>query len=903
MAAPPQPPPSTDQEPLDRPDREVAARGQDAAAAAPPLSTGAEPPEREVGSQEAAAAPSQPPGSTETASPEIEVGGGGQDAAGAAPWPSRPGEEPPEGEAGRQEDDAGPSPPTGQEPPPEGEAGRQEDDAEPSPAPPSTAPESSDREVAARGQDAAAAAPPLSTAAEPPERKVGSEEAAAAPSQPPGSTEAASPEIEVAGGGQDAAGAAPWPSRPGEEPPEGEAGRQEDDAGPSPPTGQEPPPEGEAGRQEDDAEPSPPPPSTGPESSDREVAARGQDAAAAAPPLSTGAEPPEREVGSEEAAAAPSQPPGSTETASPEIEVAGGGQDAAGAAPPPPIGQEPPPEGEAARQEDDAGPSSPTGQEPPPEGEAGRQEDDAGPSPPTGQEPPPEGEAGRQEDDAEPSPPPPSTGPESSDREVAARGQDAAAAGPWASPQSTGPEPPEGEAGRQEAAAAPLPPPTGQEPSEGGGGRLASPEDRDQHPQPGADRPGQTSYSRGTRRRLAIFVSAVALALGGAFLFVHHEKKASEAQLADAIRREASELPRVDVVTVGPAPSTQTLVLPGETAAWYTATIFARVNGFVGHWFNDIGDHVKKGQVLATIETPDLDAEFDSAKAKLKVSKAQVFLKEAQLEFARTTDERWRNSPRGVVSDQEREDKKAKHGEALAELEAARSQVELNQALVDRLAAFQDFKRVTAPFDGTIIERRIDLGNLVTAGSTTNTTMLYRMTRDDPLRVLIDAPQSAAAQLMAVGTPGVITADYRPNERFKGSVTRTAEAINPEARTLRVEVDIPNPNHTLVPGTYVNVTFELKSSGLIEIPAAALLFRTKGPQVAVIKDIVDEHGVVDIRDVTIARDNGNVVEISAGLEKGDKVALNLNRRIVNGEKVEIHDVDQERLKGVAASAH
>src|SRR5579883_2716306 len=756
MAAPPQPPPSTDQEPLDRPDREVAARGQDAAAAAPPLSTGAEPPEREVGSQEAAAAPSQPPGSTETASPEIEVGGGGQDAAGAAPWPSRPGEEPPEGEAGRQEDDAGPSPPTGQEPPPEGEAGRQEDDAEPSPAPPSTAPESSDREVAARGQDAAAAAPPLSTAAEPPERKVGSEEAAAAPSQPPGSTEAASPEIEVAGGGQDAAGAAPWPSRPGEEPPEGEAGRQEDDAGPSPPTGQEPPPEGEAGRQEDDAEPSPPPPSTGPESSDREVAARGQDAAAA---------------------------------------------------------------------------------------------------------------------------------------------------GPWASPQSTGPEPPEGEAGRQEAAAAPLPPPTGQEPSEGGGGRLASPEDRDQHPQPGADRPGQTSYSRGTRRRLAIFVSAVALALGGAFLFVHHEKKASEAQLADAIRREASELPRVDVVTVGPAPSTQTLVLPGETAAWYTATIFARVNGFVGHWFNDIGDHVKKGQVLATIETPDLDAEFDSAKAKLKVSKAQVFLKEAQLEFARTTDERWRNSPRGVVSDQEREDKKAKHGEALAELEAARSQVELNQALVDRLAAFQDFKRVTAPFDGTIIERRIDLGNLVTAGSTTNTTMLYRMTRDDPLRVLIDAPQSAAAQLMAVGTPGVITADYRPNERFKGSVTRTAEAINPEARTLRVEVDIPNPNHTLVPGTYVNVTFELKSSGLIEIPAAALLFRTKGPQVAVIKDIVDEHGVVDIRDVTIARDNGNVVEISAGLEKGDKVALNLNRRIVNGEKVVIHDVDQERLKGVAASAH
>jgi RND family efflux transporter MFP subunit len=428
-------------------------------------------------------------------------------------------------------------------------------------------------------------------------------------------------------------------------------------------------------------------------------------------------------------------------------------------------------------------------------------------------------------------------------------------------------------------------------------------EDRGQHPQPSAGPQSQTSYSPRTRRRLMIFVSAVALALGGGFLFVHHEKTASEAQLADTTKRQASELPRVDVVTVGPSPSTQILALPGEAAAWYTGTIFARVNGYVGRWFHDIGDYVKKGQVLATIETPELDAEFKSAKAKLKVSEAQVLLKQAQLEFATTTYERWRDSPIGVVSEQEREDKKARFGEAVAELQAARAQFGLDQALVDRAAAFESFKRVRAPFDGTIIERRVDLGDLVTAGSTTNTTVLYRITMDDPLRVFINAPQSAAAQLMRVGTPGVITADYRPNERFKGTVARTAKAINPQVRTLRLEVDIRNPNHTLVPGTYVNVTFELKSGGLIEIPAAALLFRTKGPQVAVIKDIVDEHGVVDIRDVTIGRDNGNVVEISAGLEKGDKVALNLNRRIVNGEKVELHDVNQGSSKSVAASAH
>jgi RND family efflux transporter MFP subunit len=416
---------------------------------------------------------------------------------------------------------------------------------------------------------------------------------------------------------------------------------------------------------------------------------------------------------------------------------------------------------------------------------------------------------------------------------------------------------------------------------------------------PGTNRPGQTSYSSGTRRRLMIFACAVALALGG-FLLVHYEKTASHAPHPDTPKRQASELPRVDVITVRPPPPTKALVLPGETAAWYAATIYARVNGYIEHWLNDIGDHVKKGEVLATIETPDLDAELHSAKVKLKLSEDQVLVKQAQLEFATTTYERWRNSPKGIVSDQEREDKKARYGEAVAELQAARSQVDLDQALVDRIAAVAGFKRVRAPFDGTIIERRIDLGNLVTAGSTTNTTVLYRMTVDDPLRVFINAPQSTAAQLMRVGTPGVITCDYRPNERFQGSVTRTAEAINPELGTLRVEVDIANPNHTLVPGTSVTVTFELPRSGF-EIPAAALLFRTKAPQVAVIKDIADEHGVVDIRDVTIIRDSGDVVEISAGLENSDKVALNLSSQIVNGEKVEINDVDQRRRNSIAAS--
>ncbi|HEY8006458.1 MAG TPA: efflux RND transporter periplasmic adaptor subunit [Methylocella sp.] len=405
-----------------------------------------------------------------------------------------------------------------------------------------------------------------------------------------------------------------------------------------------------------------------------------------------------------------------------------------------------------------------------------------------------------------------------------------------------------------------------------------------------------TTYSSGTGRRILGLAMGTALTLGIGFVWVHHQKATSESRLATMTEQKMSEQSRVDVVMVGKPAASRSLVLPGETAAWYTSTIYARVNGYVGEWFVDIGDHVKKGQTLATIETPELDAELNAAKAKLRASEAQVLVKLAQLEFAKTTYERWKNSPKGVVSEQEREEKKAQNAVAAAELNAAQAQAGLNQAELDRLSALEGFKRVVAPFDGTIVDRHIDLGNLVTAGSSASTTSLYQIAQDDPIRVFVDAPQSTAAQLMPVGTPAAITCDYLPNQRFEGTVTRTAEAINPAARTLRVEIDIPNTSRTLVPGTYVQVSFKLKSNGLIEIPAAALLFRTKGPQVAVIQD-----GIVDIKNVTIARDNGNVVEISSGLDEGAKVALNLSSQIVAGQRVEANEIDLEHAKNIAAS--
>ncbi|WP_158813665.1 efflux RND transporter periplasmic adaptor subunit [Methylocapsa sp. S129] len=405
-----------------------------------------------------------------------------------------------------------------------------------------------------------------------------------------------------------------------------------------------------------------------------------------------------------------------------------------------------------------------------------------------------------------------------------------------------------------------------------------------------------THFSRGTGGRILRAVVLLALALGLGFFFIRHQKTEAEARLSDATALDVAEAPAVDVVTVGQSSALQSLALPGETAAWDETNIYARVNGYVAKWFVDIGDRVTNGQTLATIDTPELDAELLAAKAKLNASVAQVAVKQAQADFAKTTDERWRESPKGVVSDQERESKKAGSAEAIAELNAARAQVLLEQADVDRLTALTQFKEVKAPFDGTIVQRQIDTGNLVTAGSTSNTSSLYRLSEDDPIRVFVHAPQSAAAQLMAQGVKAVITSSDQPSLHFEGKVARTAKAINPESRTLRVEIDIPNPDRTMVPGMYVQVAFDLKGGSQIQVPAAALLFRSGGPQVAVI----DEKGVVAFRDVTIGSDEGNVVGISAGLAMGDRVALNLSSQIAAGEKVKLNEAKAGDTKSVAA---
>jgi RND family efflux transporter MFP subunit len=384
---------------------------------------------------------------------------------------------------------------------------------------------------------------------------------------------------------------------------------------------------------------------------------------------------------------------------------------------------------------------------------------------------------------------------------------------------------------------------------------------------------------RGVRIAVTLLAACCLVVIVIRFFHAHSVAKAGETSFTAP--------PPVDIVIAKPATLGQDLVLPGETAAWYEATIYARVNGYVAKWLVDIGDHVKKGQLLATIETPELDAELQAARAQLRASEAQVNARQAEAEFSKTTNERWRDSPKGVVSDQERDSKKADYESAEARLYAANAQVNLDKSKVDQYSALTEFKLVKAPFDGTITERKIDIGNLVTAGSGSTTTPLYRMAQTDPLRIFVDVPQSAAGELMRAGAPAEIRATGAVGGVFAGTIARSAESINPQARTMRVEVDMPNATHALVPGMYVNIAFRLPPRGLVEVPAAALIFRATGTQVAQ----VDSTGKIQFQNVTIARDNGSLVELASGVKPGDRLVLNISSQIASGQTVAVNDAE------------
>ena len=384
-------------------------------------------------------------------------------------------------------------------------------------------------------------------------------------------------------------------------------------------------------------------------------------------------------------------------------------------------------------------------------------------------------------------------------------------------------------------------------------------------------------------RRVGIIVAIVAVlvAIAGIGIRWLHERDVRQWTTARAT-------PVVSVMTPGQGVSGQQTTLPGNIQAWYEAPLYARVSGYLKKWYEDYGAHVKKGQLLAEIDAPDLDAELAAAQATLRAAEAQVKVREAETEFARTTYERWRDSPKGVVSEQERESKKADFATASARYNSAIADVRSDQGVLDRLSALEQFKRIVAPFDGVVTARTTDVGNLINAGSGSGTSgppQLFRVADVHEMRVFVQVPQELSAQIHNGLTADLDLPQY-PDRTFKATVATTSEAINEAARTLLVELHADNTDNLLQPGTYAEVHFHLASNpNMVRIPTSALVFREQGMQVA----ILGKGDRVELRPVKLGRNLGTDVEVLSGLTPLDRVIESPPDSLSTGDLVRVID--------------
>ncbi len=366
-------------------------------------------------------------------------------------------------------------------------------------------------------------------------------------------------------------------------------------------------------------------------------------------------------------------------------------------------------------------------------------------------------------------------------------------------------------------------------------------------------------------RRIAIAAVAAAILIA---LFGILQRRSYEKDVTQWTREQA--VPTVAVISPRQGMSVQHLVLPGTVQAWYEAPIFARVSGYLKNWYFDYGARVKKGDLLAEIDAPDLDAQLAAAQAKLNSAKAVVKVREAEREFAETTFARWRDSPKGVVSEQEQEGKQADYNSAAARLNAAIAEVAADQGDVDRLQALEGFKNIIAPFDGVVTARETDIGALINAGSGTgggNGPELFRVADIHEMRVYVQVPQQLTA-----GIHSGLTADLHlpqhPDTTFKATVATTSNAINQSARTLLVELHAANPDGQLQPGAYAQVDFELPSNPhVVRLPTSALIFRENGLEVATI----GPDNKIQLKPITLGRNLGTEVEVLKGLTLTDRV--------------------------------
>jgi len=349
---------------------------------------------------------------------------------------------------------------------------------------------------------------------------------------------------------------------------------------------------------------------------------------------------------------------------------------------------------------------------------------------------------------------------------------------------------------------------------------------------------------------------------------------------ADSVRTRP---PVVSTVNPHRAPAVVEIPLPGSMEAILETGIWARTDGYLKRRFVDIGDRVVKGQLLADIDTPEVDQQLMQAIATMNQDKATVVKTEADLALARSTLQRYLTAGPGTVSKQQIDERTSAVTDAEKIVEAARATVNADEANVQRLLQLQSFQKVYAPFDGIITQRNVDPGSLISAGSTSGTRELFRLAQVDVLRIFAYVPQSYAPDIKP-GQTAEVSVRELPGRVFQGTVTRTAGAIDPTSRTLLTEVQVPNQDGTLLSGSYATVKFKIeRPNPPLVVPQSALLIDAKGVRVG----LVDGDGTLRYRPVQIGRDFGNEVEVLSGIDTSDVLAVGLAANIAEGTGVEV----------------
>jgi len=375
---------------------------------------------------------------------------------------------------------------------------------------------------------------------------------------------------------------------------------------------------------------------------------------------------------------------------------------------------------------------------------------------------------------------------------------------------------------------------------------------------------GTGKHSRKSRLVLAIAVIVVLAVLGSGIWSRVRARTTLNAETAQAA------LPAVSVVPPKQTVPTDEIILPGNVQPFITSPIYARTNGYLKKWYFDIGAHVKQGQLLAVIETPEVDQQLQQARSNLLTA-------QANLELASITKTRYQGLLKSNAVSQQDVDN------AVGTFNANKAIVEADKAAVEQYSALVSFEKVYAPFDGVITARNTDIGDLINAGSSGGVkTDLFHISQPGKLRVYVNVPEEYSQGIKVGMTADLSLAEF-PGRKFQGTLVRTAEDINVTTRTLLIEIDVDNPKGTLLTGSYAEVHLAVPTqASTFLLPVNTLIFRTEGLRVGVVKD-----GKVVLTAVTPGHDFGNQIEIVAGLKVEDQVIINPPDSIVSGQEVQI----------------